>query len=126
MTVPPSPAYNEPGRATAFIVYLLYLLSIPSFAIFALIGVIIALMGRSGASPLALSHLNDQVRIWFVAFWWAVGLAIAWVIGAVLVFAFGLGLLVWWLIGIIALVVMLWFTIKSVLGLVALLDERPR
>jgi len=124
MTMPSSAA--EPGRSTAFLVYVLYLLSIPSFAIFALIGVIIALVGRDGAGPVARSHLDDQVRIWFVAFWWAVGLAIAWVIGAVLVFALGLGLLVWWLIGIIAFVVMLWFTIKSLLGLLALLDNRPR
>jgi uncharacterized membrane protein len=124
MTMPSSAA--EPGRATAFVVYVLYLLSIPSFAIFALVGVIIALAGRDGAGPVARSHLEDQVRIWFVAFWWAVALAILWVLGAVLVLAFGLGLLVWWLIGIIAFVVMLWFTIKSLLGLLALMDNRPR
>ena len=114
----------EPGRSTAFIVYVLYLLSIPSVAVFALIGVIVALTGRDGAGPIARSHLDDQVRIWFVAFWWAVGLALAWVAGAVLVLAFGLGLLVWWLIGIVCVVVMLWFTVKSLLGLLALLDNR--
>lgn len=123
MTMPASAP--EPGRSTAFIVYVLYLLSIPSAAIFALVGVIVALMGRDGAGPIARSHLDDQIRIWFIAFWWAVGLAIAWVIGAVLVLAFGLGLLVWWLIGIVAVVVMLWFTVKSLLGLLALLDNRP-
>jgi uncharacterized membrane protein len=124
MTMPAS--VPEPGRATAFVVYVLYLLSIPSLAIFALIGVIVALLGRDGAGPVARSHLDDQLRIWFVAFWWAVGLAIFWVIGAALVLAFGLGLLVWWLIGIVAFVVMLWFTIKSLLGLLALIDNRPR
>jgi uncharacterized membrane protein len=124
MTMPSS--VSEPGRATAVVVYVLYLLSIPSFAFFALVGVIVALLGRGGAGPIARSHLDDQVRIWFVAFWWAVGLAILWVIGAVLVLAFGLGLLVWWLIGVVAFVVMLWFTIKSLLGLLALIDNRPR
>ena len=124
MTMPSSA--NEPGRATALVVYVLYLLSIPSFAILALIGVIVALSGKSGAGPVARSHLEDQVRIWFVAFWWAVALAIGWVAGAVLVLVFGLGLLVWWLIGIVAFVVMLWFTIKSLLGMLALLDNRPR
>jgi uncharacterized membrane protein len=121
-----SPTLPEPGRATAFVVYLLYLLSIPSFFILALIGVIIALSGRAGAGPVARSHLDDQIRIWFIAFWWAIALGIGLVIGAVLIFAFGLGLLIWWLIGIIAFVVMLWFTIKSLLGLLALVDNRPR
>jgi len=125
MTTPSSAV--EPGRSTAFIVYVLYLLSIPSFAIFALIGVIVALVGRGDAGPVARAHLDDQVRIWFVAFWWTIGLAILWVIGAVLVLAFGLGLLVWWLIGIAAFVVILWFTIKSLLGLLALMGNRaPR
>jgi len=120
-----SPA-TEPGRATAFLVYVLYLLSIPSAALFALVGVIVALSGRAGAGPIARSHLDDQVRIWFIAFWWAIGIAIAWVIGALLIFALGLGLLVWWVLGIVAFVVMLWFTIKSLLGLLALIDNRPR
>jgi uncharacterized membrane protein len=104
----------------------LYLLSIPSAALFALVGVIVALSGRAGAGPIARSHLDDQVRIWFIAFWWAIGIAIAWVIGALLIFALGLGLLVWWVLGIVAFVVMLWFTIKSLLGLLALIDNRPR
>ena len=121
----PTPA-TEPGRTTAFLVYVLYLLSIPSAALFALVGVIVALTGRAGAGPVARSHLDDQIRIWFVAFWWAIGIAIAWVIGAVLVFALGLGLLVWWVLGIVTFVVMLWFTIKSLLGLLALIDNRPR
>jgi uncharacterized membrane protein len=124
MTMPAS--VREPGRSTAFLVYVLYILSIPSFAIFALIGVIIALVGRADAGLLARSHLSDQIRIWFVAFWWAVVLAIAWLVGGVLLLAFGLGLLVWWLIGIVAFVVGLWFTVKSVFGLLALLDNRPR
>lgn len=124
MTMPASTV--EPGRSTAFVVYILYLLSIPSFAVFALIGVIIALVGRDGSGPVARSHLNDQVRIWFVAFWWTVGIAIMCVAGAALLFLFGLGLLVWWLAGILAFVVMLWFTIKSLLGLLALMDNRLR
>lgn len=124
MTMPASA--SEPGRSTAFLVYVLYILSIPSLAVFALVGVIIALVGRSDAGPLARSHLDDQVRIWFVAFWWAVVLAIAWLVGGVLLLAFGLGLLVWWLIGIVAFVVGLWFTVKSVFGLLALLDNRAR
>jgi uncharacterized membrane protein len=122
MTMPSS---AEPGRATALVVYVLYLLSIPSFAIFALLGVIVALSGRTGAGPIARSHLDDQVRIWFVAFWWAVGLALAALIGIVLTIVL-IGFPILWLVGIIGFVVMLWFTVKSLLGLLALLDNRAR
>jgi uncharacterized membrane protein len=113
----------EPGRSTAFIVYVLYLLSIPSFAILALIGVIVALSGRDGAGPIARSHLDDQVRIWFVAFWWTVALALIALVGVVLTFVL-IGFPILWLVGILCFVVMLWFTIKSLLGLLALLDNR--
>jgi uncharacterized membrane protein len=123
MTMPAST--QEPGRATAFVVYVLYLLSIPSLALFALIGVIIALVGRDGAGPIARSHMNDQIRVWFVAFWWAVGLALLAVIGVVLTIVL-IGIPILWLVGIAGFVVMLWFTIKSLLGLLALIDNRPR
>lgn len=122
-TTPLPPA--QPGRAAAIIVYVLYLLSIPSAAILALFGVILALVSRDGAGPLARSHLDDQIRIWFIAFWWAVGLGIAAVLGALLTLVL-IGFPILWLVGIVGLGVMLWFTIKSLLGLLALLDNRPR
>jgi uncharacterized membrane protein len=115
----------EPGRAAAFIVYLCYLLSIPSAAVFALIGVIVAIASRSSAGPLARSHLDDQIRIWFVAFWWAIGLAIVWAIGFLLTVVL-VGFPIIWLVGLIGLGVMIWFTVKSLLGLLALLGGRPR
>ena len=115
---------SEPGRGAAFIVYVLYLLSIPSFAVLALIGVIVALSGRDGAGPLARAHLDDQVRFWFTAFWWAIGIAIAtlfgWVLTVVLV-GFPILFLAW----AAALIVGIWFTVKSLLGLLKLLDNRP-
>jgi uncharacterized membrane protein len=117
---------EQPGRTAAFLVYVLYLLSIPSAGIFALIGVIVALASRDGASPLARSHLDDQIRVWFIAFWWAVGLAIIGVIGWILVPLLGLGLLVLWAVWLTGALVCLWFIVKSVLGLVALLDNRAR
>lgn len=116
---------SEAGRTSALLVYGLYILSIPSFAIFALVGVIVALAAKDGAGPLARSHLNDQIRIWFVAFWWAVGLAILAVIGALLTVVL-VGFVILWAAGILGFCVMLWFTVKSVLGLLALLDNRAR
>lgn len=115
----------ETGRSSAFLVYALYLLSIPSFAIFALIGVILALSAKSDATGVARTHLDDQVRIWFIAFWWHVGLAIAFVIGIVLSFVL-IGIPIIWAVALGWLILMIWFTIKSFLGLLALLDGRPR
>jgi len=113
------------GRGAAFLVYGLYLLSIPSAAIFALIGVMVALSSRDGASPLARSHLDDQIRIWMIAFWWGVFLLVAAVIGALLTIVL-IGFPILWIVAGLGFLVMVWFTIKSALGLLALMDDRPR
>lgn len=123
-STPPMSA-PEAGRASAFIVYILYLLSIPSAAVFALIGVIWAMAARDGAGPLALSHLRDQIRIWMVAFWWGVLLVAMAIIGSLLSVVL-IGFPILWIAGLIGFCVMIWFTIKSALGLLALLDGRGR
>lgn len=116
-------AAAEPGRLTALVVYGLYLLSIPSLAVFALIGAIIAYVGRDGAGPISLSHMNDQIRVFWVAFWWAVAIIIATIIGWLLTIVL-IGFPILWLAGIVGFIVMIWFTVKSVLGLLKLLDGR--
>jgi uncharacterized membrane protein len=124
MSTTPLPG-PQAGRSSALLAYGLFLLSIPSFAIFALIGVIVALAGRDGASPLARSHLDYQVRIWFTAFWWTVALAILAIIGWITAVIL-IGFVLIWIAGIGALILYLWFTVVSLLGLLALLDDRPR
>ena len=123
-TTPPSSA-PEPGRGAAMLVYILYLLSIPSAAIFALIGVIVALASREGASPLARAHLDYQVRIWFTSFWWTIALFILAAIGTVLTIVL-VGFPILWLAACGFLIIFIWFTVVSFLGLLALLDNRPR
>jgi uncharacterized membrane protein len=120
-TLPP----DDAGRGSALLVYVLFLLSIPSAAVFALLGVIVALMAKDGAGPLARSHLDDQVRIWFVAFWWTIGIALIWLIGAVLSFVL-IGIPILLIAGLLFLILYIWFTVKSFFGLLALLDGRPR
>lgn len=115
----------EPGRSSAFIVYVLYLLSIPSAAVFALFGVIVALAAKDGAGPLARSHIDFQIRTWFTAFWWTIGLAILAVIGWITTII-GIGFILLWLAGLGAVILYIWFTVVSLLGLLALLDNRPR
>jgi len=111
------------GRSSAFLVYCLYLLSIPSFGLFALAGVILAIMSRDGAAPLPRAHMREQIAVWWTAFWWAVGLAVLTLIGwalTIVLIGFPLLFLAWVGGGIIAI----WFTVKSFLGLWALLDNR--
>lgn len=121
---PTSGSDAEPGRLTALIVYGLYLLSIPSFAVFALVGVILAYVGRDGAGPLARNHLDDQIRVWWAAFVWGAILfvagAIGWLLTPILI-----GFPVLWVVALVAFIVMVWFTIKALLGLLKLLDARP-
>ena len=114
----------EAGRGSAFAVYVLYLLSIPSFALFALLGVIVAIAARDGAGPLARSHLDDQIRFWFTAFWWTIGIAVITLIGWVLsVVLIGIPILL--IAALLSLILFLWFTVKSFFGLLKLLDGRP-
>ncbi len=120
-----TPLPSQPGRFSALMVYVLYLLSIPSFALFALLGVAWAIMARDGAGPLARSHLGDQIRIWFVAFWWGVILVIAAGIGWLLT-PLLIGFPILWVVAGVGFLVMVWFTIKAFFGLLALLDGRPR
>jgi len=120
-----APAYpvSEPGRSGAFVAYVLYLLSIPSAALFAPLGLIVAYVSRDGAGPNARAHLDHQIRIFWIAFLWGLGLAIASMVALALTIVL-IGFPLLWLIGLIALIVMIWFTIVSLLGLVRLLDRQ--
>ncbi len=116
--------YAGSGRFAAFTAYALYLLSIPSAALFAPAGLIVAYAARGGAGPLARSHLDEQIRLFWIAFWWglflAICIAISWVLTLVLI---GFPLL--WIFGGIAFLVMVWFTVMSAIGMIKLLDGRP-
>jgi len=124
MSTTPNPAL-EPGRGSAIAVYVCYLLSIPSFSLFALLGVILALSAKDGSGPLARSHLSYQTRIWFTAFWWTIGFAILWGLG-VLTAVIGIGFVLIGAAWLGAAILYIWFTVVSLLGLLALLDNRPR
>ncbi len=111
----------EQGRSAALIVYILYLLSIPSASVFALVGVIVAYVAAPSASGLAALHLREQIRVWWQAFWWTVIFIILGAISAALVIVL-IGIPLLWLVGVAFFVLMIWFTVKAVLGLLALLN----
>lgn len=113
----------QAGRSSAFLVYCLYLLSIPSLGLFALAGVILAIMSQDGAGPLARAHLREQIAFWWTAFWWAVGLAVLTLIGWALTIVL-IGFPILFLAWVGGAIIAIWFTIKSIIGLISLLDSR--
>lgn len=114
--------HRASGKTAAIAVYVLYLLSIPSLAIFAPLGAALAYLSLRDAAPLAQVHLNEQIRIFWIAFAWGVGLAVisipAWALTLVLI-----GFPMLWLIGAAAFAVMVWFTWRSAVGLVRLFEH---
>ena len=118
-----SPIGQQAGRGAAILGYGLFLLSIPSAAVFALFGVIVALSSVGDAAPLPRAHLQNQIHIWMTAFWWSVVLFIIGLIGWLLTLVL-IGFPIVWAAAFAGFLVMLWFTIKSALGLLALLDGR--
>lgn len=118
-----TPLASDQGKAAALTVYVLYLLSIPSAGVLALAGVMVALICQHNADGVWAAHLREQIRIWGIAFlWWIVIFAVTllgWALTVVLI-----GFPVIWIAGIAGFVVMLWFTVKSVLGLMALMEGR--
>lgn len=114
---------DSQGRLPALVAWSLYILSIPSANLLVIVGLIVAYASRDGSTGVARQHLDAQIGLFWSVFWWTVATWIAIGISAVLsvvligipfFFAF---LLLWFLISV-------WFTVKSVLGLINLLGDR--
>ena len=112
---------SEEGRPAAAVVWLRYILSIPSAGVLAIVGLIVAYVSRGSAHGWVRSHFDQQIRIFWQSFWWHV---IPWVVVGLLSLVL-IGLLLLWVPLLISFVLLIWFTAKSVLGLVALLNSRP-
>ena len=112
---------SEEGRPAAAVVWLLYILSIPSAGVLAIVGLIVAYVSRGSAHGWVRSHFDQQIRIFWQSFWWH---EIPWVVVGLLSLVL-IGLLLLWVPLLISFVLLIWFTAKSVLGLVALLNSRP-
>ncbi|NJC40153.1 putative membrane protein [Brevundimonas alba] len=114
---------SEEGKVAALIAWALFILSIPSANVLVLVGLVVAYAGRSSASGVALEHLNAQIRLFWSVFWWTIACWIAIgvsIVGSMILIGIPfllLFLLLWFLISV-------WFTVKSVFGLIALLGDR--
>lgn len=115
---------SDDGRVAAMAGWALYILSIPSAALLAPIGVIVAYATRADSSSWVRTHQDEQIRIFWIAFWWAVGLILLAIPAGILTIVL-IGFPILMGLGLAGFLVMLWFTVKSVLGLLRLLERRP-
>ena len=112
------------GKVGALIAWALFILSIPSANVLVLVGLVVSYVTRGTATGVARQHIDAQIALFWSVFWWTiaawVGIAISAVASLVLIgipFLL-LFLLAWFLLSV-------WFTIKSVIGLLNLLNDKP-
>ena len=112
------------GKVGALIAWALFILSIPSANVLVLVGLVVSYVTRGTATGVARQHIDAQIALFWSVFWWTIA---AWVgifvsalaslvlIGIPFLLLF---LLMWFLLSV-------WFTIKSVIGLLNLLNDKP-
>ena len=115
--------HEAEGKVPALAVWALYLLSLPSANLLVLVGLVGAYAARSSAMGNPRAHIEAQIHLFWSVFWWT---AACWVLIAVsFVFSFvliGLPFLI--LFGLLWFLITVWFTVKSVLGLINLLGDK--
>lgn len=120
--------HESEGRPAALIAWGLYILSLPSANLLVIVGLIVAYAGRGGSDGLSRAHIDAQIRLFWSVFWWTILLWIgfwACVIGVVMELATGFVLVPLAIILLLALLFLtVWFTIKSIIGLINLLGDR--
>ena len=112
------------GKVGALIAWALFILSIPSANVLVLVGLVVSYVTRGTATGVARQHIDAQIALFWSVFWWTiaawVGIAVSALASLVLIgipFLL-LFLLAWFLLSV-------WFTIKSVIGLLNLLNDKP-
>ena len=117
------PGRGDDGRTAAIATWALYILSIPSFAVLVLVGLVVAYAARGSASGLALQHIDAQIRLFWSTFMWTIIFSVLWLVSLLLsTIVIGIPFLfVFW--GALFLL-MVWFTVKSIFGLINLLADR--
>ncbi|RZJ02961.1 MAG: hypothetical protein EON89_13375 [Brevundimonas sp.] len=117
------PGHPSEGKAPAAIAWLLYILSIPSANLLVIVGLIVAYAARGSSTGVARAHLDAQIRLFWSVFWWTValwiGIAISIPLAVVLI-----GVLTGAVCFLALLLLHIWFTVKSVIGLIALMNDR--
>jgi uncharacterized membrane protein len=126
MTDQPNFIAGQPseGKVGALIAWALFILSIPSANVLVLVGLVVSYVTRSTATGVARQHIEAQIALFWSVFWWTIaawaGILVSAIASVVLIgipFLL-LFLLIWFLLSV-------WFTVKSVIGLLNLLNDKP-
>ncbi|MGV3579411.1 hypothetical protein [Brevundimonas sp.] len=116
--------HEAEGKPAALVAWALYILSIPSANILVLVGLVVSYAARGSATGVARQHIEAQIALFWSVFWWTIALwvliAISFVASFILV---GLPFLI--LFGVLWFLLSVWFTVKSILGLLNLLSDKP-
>ncbi|HYC69338.1 hypothetical protein [Brevundimonas sp.] len=115
--------HSDDGKVAALVTWALYILSIPSVALLVPIGLVVAYVARGGATGVARQHIDAQIRLFWSTLMWTIVFSVLWLISLALsVIVIGIPFLfLFW--GALFLL-MVWFTVKSIFGLIALLGDR--
>jgi len=123
-----APGHESEGKPAALIAWGLYILSLPSANLLVIVGLIVAYAGRGGSDGLSRAHIDAQIGLFWSVFWWTILLWVGIVACGIGFFAapvagiflVPLGLV----LGLGLLFLTVWFTIKSVIGLLNLLGDK--
>ena len=116
--------HDSEGKPAALVAWGLYILSIPSANVLVLVGLVVAYAARGSATGVARQHMDAQIALFWSVFWWTIAL---WILIAVSLLAsailIGLPfLLLFWALWFLLSV---WFTVKSILGILNLMSDKP-
>ena len=116
-----TPGHASEGKPAAMIAWVLFILSIPSANVLVLVGLIVAYVSKNGATGIARQHIETQIALFWSVVWWTIGLWILAIISFLSVILFLLGFVFLFLLFLLSV----WFTVKSVIGLLNLMQDRP-
>jgi uncharacterized membrane protein len=126
MTNEPNFIAGQPseGKVGALIAWALFILSIPSANLLVLVGLVVSYVTRGTATGVARQHIDAQIALFWSVFWWTIA---AWVgvFVSIPLMALGVGFVTIFVFGLALLVLSIWFTVKSVIGLLNLLNDKP-
>lgn len=116
--------HESEGKPAALIAWALYILSIPSANVLVLVGLVVAYAARGSATGIARQHIEAQIALFWSVFWWTIALWVLILISSVAsIVLIGIPFLLlflalWFLLSV-------WFTVKSILGVINLLSDKP-
>lgn len=117
------PGHEAEGKVPALVAWGLYILSIPSANLLVIVGLIVAYAARGSATGVARAHIEAQIKLFWSVVWWTIGLWVGIAISIPLMVVL-VGLLTGALCALALLILHIWFTVKSILGLVNLLGDK--